>query len=171
MSENILFAAIIAAVFAYSVLKKALLRLTEPVRLEFADLGKQLLTAPDISEAHKEFISDMLDDVFSWQFMAMVTIQFPMALLVRSREARLSAEDRSFVSRKDVERFFNLHMRSVMAVSPIWTAMFLVEVLASVVIILLWLGFSAPAYLWIDTVKHVSPAIHNSQHNAHLRAG
>lgn len=171
MDISVILIVFVTLVFAYPVLKMVLLQRTEPLRLEFADLGRKLLTDPAISEDHKIFISDMLDDVFSWQFMAKASYLFPVAIFMRGREAHLTGEDKKFFDRQDVERFFTLHMRAVMAASPFWAFVFLLVVTATAFIIIVWLGSSALSYLWFDTVKHVSPTVHQNGQNTHFLPG
>ena len=166
MTELLIFVAG-GVVVAYPIMHASIMRVTEPVRMELADLGKQMLVSPDISELHKQFISDMLDDVFSWKFMAMATFTFPSMIFSKRRRQGLTEDDRKFVARSDMTRFFDLHMKAVMAASPAWSVLFMIVALATIAILIVVFGFSFVSQTWIDTVKQISPNIHNS--GIHIR--
>lgn len=147
----------------YPMLHALVMRATENVRLELADVGRDLLVAPDVSEKHKQFISDMLNDVFSWKFMAMATFAVPVLVLSPKRRTELSSDDRSFIARDDMRHFIDLHMKSVMAASPFWTVMFVIVFAVTVALTICWVGVSFLSDLWVDTIKHVSPNVHNAR--------
>lgn len=151
----------------YPILHALVLRWTEPVRLEFADIGKSLLSSPDISEEHKELISDMLDDVFSWRFMAFATFAFPVAVFRGGAKTRLDENEKQLFDRPDMSRFVHLHMKSVMAASPLWAAAFAVVAAFTLVLAIVWTGFSFFSYVWADTVKQVTPNIHSHRADFH----
>lgn len=148
-----------AIVVSYPLAHAWLLRATESTRLKFANAGRELLVDPIILEEHKELVSDMLDDVFSWQFMARATVYFPVAVFSRG-DRDLSSEDKAFLKLDKVESFFNLHMRCAMAASPIWTMLFLIVAALTVAVVIAFVGFAMIYWLWADTVKHVSPNVH-----------
>lgn len=164
---------ILAAVvgIGYPILQAVILRATESVRMELADCGKVLLVAPDISEPHKQFISDMLDDVFSWKFMALATITLPRIAFMPKYRTELDSSDRAFMNRDDVRRFVDLHMKAVMAASPFWTVLFVAVFVLTIVAVILTVSISLLGDLWVDTVKHVSPNVHNNRASLHRLSG
>jgi hypothetical protein len=112
-----------AVAIGYPLFRALLLRLSQPLRDRFADLGRKLLTDPTINEREKEVISSALDDAFDWRFLAYATFRFPV--LAVTRRGPPSPEIVAFVDRPDVSEFIGLHVRSAMAANPIWAVLFL----------------------------------------------
>ncbi|ADV12919.1 hypothetical protein [Mesorhizobium ciceri] len=150
--------AAIVATFCYPLISSLILKMTERTRDEFADLVRKLLVDPSVSEDRKVFISSMVDDVFDWRFMAMASVVFPLVVLTHRVERDLTGEDRAFFEREDAKRLIVLHMKSVMAASPIFTIVFLITSTLALLLKVFSLGMSIRILAWADTVKNVSPA-------------
>jgi len=149
----------IAAVFCYPVVSAVILKLTERTRDELADVVRGMLVDPTISEEHKVLISSMVDDVFDWRFMAFASVVFPFVAISRRAETEITPVDRAFFKREDSSRLVRLHMRSVMAASPIFTLVFLLTSGAALLIrFLLSFGMVMVSLVWADTIKNVSPS-------------
>ena len=147
------------AVFLYPALQAALMRLSRGSRDTLADIGRKLLQDPSVSEEHKVFVSDIVDDVFDWRFMAFATVTFPKLAFSGNVRNEITPNDRAFFSRDDVSEMMDAHMKAVMAVSPIFTLSFLIVAMVTVVLLIAFVGFSVLALIWGDTVKHVSPNV------------
>ncbi len=161
MTVELLLVCAAFVLLAYPVLQWLVLRSTEGTRLALAEQGRRLLADPSISEEHKEFISSMLDDVFSWQFAAKASFVFPRIVLSSRREVHLTPEDKAFLAREEVGALMNLHFRAAMAASPFWTLVFMFSATLTFLFVLAFIGMSAISLLWGDTVKHVSPTVGN----------
>ncbi len=157
------YAAVVLVVL-YPLLSAFLLRVTQGTRDEMADIGRELLASPAISEDNKQFISDLLEDVFDWRFMAVACLSFPQMVwdAARGRSPTICAADRQFVRDARVNRFFDLHWRAVAAASPAWTALFLFIAFATMLIAVCFVGFSLVNQLWIDTAHHVAERVQPS---------
>jgi hypothetical protein len=83
------------------------------------------LASPNYGEDEKVMISEMLDDVFDWRFMAFACFYFPIVVAkAMTGRMRVSSEAQIFSKDPRLHRFVELHMRAVSAASPLWTAAF-----------------------------------------------
>jgi hypothetical protein len=151
------FIVAVALVLLYPLFAALVLRLTEGVRDELAILGRELLTSPTINEDKKQFISDLLDDVFDWRFMALACLRFPITVweLVKGRRG-LSRDERNFLDDPRVGRFISLHMVSVQAAAPLWTIVFWIVAAISVLLAIAFIGVGVLTQLWFNTAEHVA---------------
>lgn len=152
-----LFVVAVLLVLAYPIVAAALLRATQGTRDEIALLAHELLASPQISEEKKQFISDLVDDVFDWRFMAIACVQFPVSVWSAMRgKLSLSREDKRFIEDDRVARFIDLHMRAVAAAAPLWTLLFIVIAAISIIVAVSFVGFSVVSQLWLSTAEHVT---------------
>lgn len=171
-----LFPIILFALFAliYPLIKGLLLHATQGVRQRLLEVGGKILTAPDVSEGHKKLISAMLDDALDWRYMAFTVIIVPKIVFLflfgkRSRD-KISDEDKAFMVREDVDRFLAYHLRSVMAASPLFSLLFIIEILILVLIMIFSASFFAMAQLRIELAEKVTPKISSSSHSERVAA-
>lgn len=163
MSNAQLILIILASAFiGYEVLRAVVLRATEEVRRELAHSGKRLLARPDLTEDQKILVTNMLDDVFDWRFMAFATIAFPIAVFRQRKSKPSSKEFHDFLRKDDVEEFMSLHFKSVMAASPFFSATFVVVATVTIGLLLLFVGITALTMAWGDAVNKVSPMVGKS---------
>lgn len=147
MVEFLLIATLVVT-FGYPVLLRLQLERARPVRDRLVALGKEMLGSPRYSEDQKYIISMMLEDALDWRIMANAVLTMP-GLIVRSffggprdQEVVTLARDEKF------SEFVQLHLRSVMAASPILALVFRIEVALAA----FCLGLILAPYLVLEVV-------------------
>ncbi|PSJ55744.1 hypothetical protein [Pseudaminobacter soli (ex Li et al. 2025)] len=149
----------IVAVFCYPVVSAIILKLTQRTRDEFADLVRSVLADPTVAEDQKVFVSSLVDDVFDWRFMLIAAVVFPFVVLTDRVRKDMTEEDRRFFAREDARRLIGLHMKAVMAASPIFTLLFAITSGLALLIRVFSVGMSMVVLTWVDTAKSVSPTV------------
>lgn len=107
-AEIIVTGVVVAAVI-YPVVMRVLAQALQPMRLNMADMGNDLLGSPKLTEPQKKQITSMLDDAFEWRFMLVAVLFFP-ALVVRKALGRLPQTPLDRVSDKETEKLLDRFM-------------------------------------------------------------
>ena len=115
----------------YPILMRVLLNWIEPTRMRFDSLAKELLASHHVSEELKQLIDRMMDDIYEWRTMAILTVKFPALLfgrlfgLVEPVKLPKLPDDK-----ETTQKFAELvacHIRSSAAANPIFTVIFMLE--------------------------------------------
>lgn len=89
---------IFGLIAVFPILQIALKRFMQPIRLEFADLGSEILETEGITEEQEYIINMLLDDAYNWKnaiFLALFTLPVGLYVIISKaigadREFRMS---------------------------------------------------------------------------------
>lgn len=149
--------------FAYRVL---LIRVMQPVRLEFADEGLKLLSNDNLSEQEKRFVRFYLDDAFEWRLAPVGFFLFVPMLAMKKlriwlgRDAGTPKQLREFLEREEVSRFSELHLYCIAGSNPFWALLFMIQVLF---VGLIWFTCAQILQMTSDAEDQIKSGVRDAQ--------
>ena len=125
------------------------LRVMQPVRLRFADVGIALLDSDTLSERQKQIVEDYLDDAFDWKLSISLAFRFlPLmtphllsqvgSVLKHQtpfQDAEAFSDFEGLVTTEGGEEFIRLHLMCVLGSNPVFGLVFFIQLLVLVLVV------------------------------------
>lgn len=141
---------ILIAFAAIPVAKIVWLRLIQPIRLKFADMGREILEDPKTSPEQREAINTMLDDAYNWQFgIALAAFASPAFIIatvsrIRNKDSNsLKTRFHIIEEHPDGDAFINQFIACILLSNPIAGLIAMIQMLViGLVLILCFMSYN-----------------------------
>ncbi|KCZ49902.1 MULTISPECIES: hypothetical protein [unclassified Hyphomonas] len=145
-------------------------RAMRPVRMEFADLGRELLEDETVDEEQAEIINDLLDDAFKWHLpivlvvmVVPITVYFGLSKIIGANGLSYTPAYRKLRAHPLGQRFLDLNVACVLGSNPIASLFLMIEMIPVTIIFSLAAGSFKVAkmaleerfFAYVGTAKHV----------------